>query len=127
MKCSRESKSSLFSRSHSAVSLRTNLLFSVKKKKNYIPWAFSFQTVTGEQFSPAPRSIYLPLWQIVPDTPFSPLAAPRLRCPLSLPSSPSPASSANPQSCVARTSPWQATKGCRQCLVLASEAPPNEI
>lgn len=116
MKCSKESKSSLFSRSHSAVSLRTNLLFSFKKK-NDIPWAFSFQTLTspenGSFSSPAPRSICLPLWQVMPDIPFL-LSRPHTpACPLFLPS-PSRASSANPPARAALTSPRKATEGFRQ-------------
>lgn len=78
MNRSKESKSSLFSLSHSAVSLRTNL-FSLKKNFFfYIAWAFSFQNLTSPEsgsFSfPAPRSIFLPLQQIMPDSP-CPLAA----------------------------------------------------
>lgn len=54
MKCIKESKSSLFSRSHSAVSLRTNLFFLKKKKKNHTPLGvfISDPHVSGELFFP---------------------------------------------------------------------------
>lgn len=64
MKCSKESKSSLFSRSHTAVSLRTNLFFLKKKNHTPLDVFISDPHVSGELFFPPlqlPDLLFLPL------------------------------------------------------------------
>lgn len=120
MKCSQESNSSLFSRSHSAVSLRTNLVFFSFLKKLQALGVFisdplvPFPLPDSDLFSfPAGKSCQTTAPH--PQRPLLPCSSPPTPAPLFLSfCGPSKTCRANRPAHAARTSPRQATQGCKQ-------------